>query len=333
MSATGVGSLPGTDAWEGARIIAGELTDFLHLAELPHRGPGADLIGRTAALIAHQVGEFAAETTPQGWRLARPGGRQMRRGWSWLAEDLDALEATAQGYRAGIKVQVAGPWTLAAGLEARNGERLIADEGACRELAEALAAAVTALIGDVRRRIPGVSEVFVQCDEPWLADVARGSLDTASGLSRYAPIESPALISALSTVRAAITAAGGIAGVHACAAATPWDVVQRANMQFVSVDLLAAPPPDHMLGAMWESGVRILAGSVPALRTSPLDGTRASAPIRAAADRLGLTDHYGAITVTPTCGLAGADPQWVREAYAACRAAARILRDNREDDE
>lgn len=39
-SATGVGSLPGTDPAEALRLVFGELPDLPHLTELPARGPG-----------------------------------------------------------------------------------------------------------------------------------------------------------------------------------------------------------------------------------------------------------------------------------------------------
>jgi hypothetical protein len=32
------------------------------------------------------------------------------------------------------------------------------------------------------------------------------------------------------------------------------------------------------------------------------------------------------VVVTPTCGLAGASPEWVRTAYAFCEKAGRVLR-------
>ncbi len=60
-----MGSMPGTDPREIMAVIIGELPDFPHLAELPARGPGADLIGRTASLL---VG-LPVETTARGWRL------------------------------------------------------------------------------------------------------------------------------------------------------------------------------------------------------------------------------------------------------------------------
>ena len=43
--------MPGTDALEAARTVVGELPQLPHLPELPGRGAGADLIGRTAALL------------------------------------------------------------------------------------------------------------------------------------------------------------------------------------------------------------------------------------------------------------------------------------------
>ena len=43
--------MPGTDPAESARVVAGELPGLPHLVELPDRGPGADLIGRSAGLL------------------------------------------------------------------------------------------------------------------------------------------------------------------------------------------------------------------------------------------------------------------------------------------
>ena len=61
--------MPGTDPLETMRLIFGEVPGLPFLAELPGRGPGADLTGRTAALLV----ELPAETTSHGWRLAGPG--------------------------------------------------------------------------------------------------------------------------------------------------------------------------------------------------------------------------------------------------------------------
>ena len=65
---TGIGSLPGTDSLEAARVVAGECSDFIHLHELPGRGPGADMIGRTGGMLSAVSQEFSIETITQGER-------------------------------------------------------------------------------------------------------------------------------------------------------------------------------------------------------------------------------------------------------------------------
>src|SRR6266496_6596560 len=68
-SATGIGSLPGTEIAEALRLAFDELPDLPHLPELPARGAGADMIGRGATLLA----ELPVEIQPSAWRLtARP---------------------------------------------------------------------------------------------------------------------------------------------------------------------------------------------------------------------------------------------------------------------
>lgn len=87
-AATGVGSMPGGDAREAAKTATGTFEDFPFLPELPARGPGADMIGRTAGMLV----ELYARVEPSGWRLGDRPGRDTKRARSWLGEDLDALE-------------------------------------------------------------------------------------------------------------------------------------------------------------------------------------------------------------------------------------------------
>ena len=123
--------MPGTDPAEAMRIVLGELPDLPHLAELPARGPGADLTGRTAALL---VG-LSVENTSTGWRFAGRPGRDLSRARGLLSSDLDALEETAGGYQGPLKVQVCGPWTMAATIElARSQDPALADPGAVADL-------------------------------------------------------------------------------------------------------------------------------------------------------------------------------------------------------
>jgi hypothetical protein len=66
---TGVGAWPGTDVHEVAVTIRDVCPDFPHLAELPERGPGAEMIGRTMGLISQIASDFSVSTVPTGWRL------------------------------------------------------------------------------------------------------------------------------------------------------------------------------------------------------------------------------------------------------------------------
>lgn len=329
-TATGVGSMPGTDVAESARIIAGELADFLHVPELPARGPGADIIGRSLALLHAVSADLGGDTTPTGWRLAGGDVRTMRRARSWLGEDLDALEESAQGYGGPLKIQVAGPWTLAASVELASGERMLRDPGACRELSDALAEAVRAQIGDVRRRFANAQPVL-QLDEPGLPAVLEGRIGTASGLSSYRAVDAPIAGAALRGVLQAATESGALAGVHCCAPRAPIAVMQGAD--FISIDLLI-DHDDDALGHAWESGLGMLLGAVPAAGEQRVGDAKAAQPVLELAARLGITapERLSQVVVTPTCGLAGASPAWARRALAACQAAARIVRDDQADE-
>lgn len=330
-TSTGVGSMPGTSPRETARIIAGELDGFLHLAELPARGPGADMVGRTMGLLHRVASDLGAETTPDGWRIAPGDGRSMRRARSWLDEDLDALEESASEADGPVKVQIVGPWTLAASVELASGERMLRDPGACRELAGALAEAVVSHLADVRRRLPR-AHLVLQVDEPALPAVLAGRVGTASGLSAYRAVEEPVASAALTAVLDAATDRA-LAGIHCCAQRAPVGLLQRAGATFVSIDLLLEQDEEE-IGTAWESGLGLLLGAVPTIGEGRLVDARAAGPVLGLASRLGITDpgRLAQVVVTPSCGLAGASPSWARQALAGCRAAARILRDDHEDD-
>ncbi len=199
--ATGVGSMPGGDAREAAKTVTGSFEDFPHLAELPARGPGADMIGRTAGMLV----EMYVHLEPSGWRFSDRPGRDTRRARSWLGEDLDALEEFTQGYTGPLKVQAVGPWTLAAGLELRGGEAALGDPGAVRDLTESLAEGVRAHLTEVRRRVPG-AQVVLQLDEPSLTAVLRGQVRTASGYRTYRAVDRQVVEG---TLRDVTGAAGG----------------------------------------------------------------------------------------------------------------------------
>lgn len=333
---TGVGAMPGTDSAEAARIVAGEW-DVPHLAELPARGPGADLIGRTLAMVVAATGEFGAETTPTGWRLAggRSGGamgRQMRAGASWLAEDADRLEEQLLGFSGQVKLQVTGPWTLAAGLESVRGHRVLADAGLCADLGAALAETVAGHVADLRRRVPG-GEPVVQVDEPGLPIVLSGGLRTPSGRGAVRVPEPAEVSGGLARLTSTIRDAGVEERVvHSCATRVPFDLLARSGFTAVSVDLAAiGTGADEALGQWWDSTGRVVLGVAPSL--DPDDGTRRDMPeslartVSALWGRIGFGagDVAERTWLSPACGLAGASPAWARSVGSLLRATAELL--------
>jgi methionine synthase II (cobalamin-independent) len=349
------------------RLVFGELPDLPHLAELPARGPGADLVGRTAALLV----DLPVETTAAGWRLTGRPGRDLARARGMLSADLDALEEAGAGYTGALKLQVCGPWTLAATVElARRVEPALADPGAVADLAGSLAEGVRAHLAEVRKRVPG-ARLVLQLDEPALAAVAAGEVPTASGLGRL-PAPEPATLRG--QLRAVIAAAGTYTAVHCCAGRPPLRVIRDAGADAIGFDLslLAAPDENELaevdedeLAEVAEAGLGILAGVVPATAA----GQRAGFPGGAERGEPGGLPPAGApplapgpvarwvaqiwrrlgwpvsrrgggkgprgladqLVLTPACGLAGATPDYARAALATCRQAARRLQDEIEE--
>ncbi|MFD8375157.1 methionine synthase [Streptomyces sp. NPDC059688] len=324
--ATGVGSLPGGDAREAARTATGSFEDFPFLAELPARGPGADMIGRTAGMLV----DLYARVEPSGWRIGDRPGRDTKRARSWLGEDLDALEEFTQGHEGDLKVQAVGPWTLAAALELRNGESALSDPGACRDLAASLGEGLRLHLAEVRRRVPG-ARVVLQLDEPSLTAVLRGQVRTASGYRTHRAVDRQ-IVEA--TLRDTVGAhADGPVVVHSCAPDVPFALLRRAGAAAVSFDFALLTERDgDAIGEAVEGGTRLFAGVVPGTDGPLSDPAGSVMGVRTLWRRLGL--HPGllaeAVTVTPACGLAGASPAYARQALAHCVRAARSLADNPE---
>src|SRR3954454_107373 len=227
--ASGVGSLPGTDPAEAMRLVFGELPDFAHLPELPGRGAGADLIGRTAAFLV----DLAVDLTPAGWRLVPRSGIDQRRAREFLQRDLDALTDVADDYAGPFKVQAAGPGTLAAGLERPRGDRAVADPGPRRDLAQSLAEGLVAHAAAVAARVPG-ARVVVQLDEPSVPAVLEGGLPTVSGFGKLSAVEAHVVEELLTRLVDQVPAP---VVVHCCAQRAPLDLFRAAGAAALSFDL------------------------------------------------------------------------------------------------
>ncbi|MGH3330806.1 MAG: methionine synthase [Nocardioidaceae bacterium] len=326
-AASGVGSMPGEDAaayHEAVRLVLGELPQLPHLPELPGRGLTANMTGRALAVVA----ELGADLQPAGWRLTDAPGVDHRRARSLLAQDLDALEEQAQGLEGRFKIQVAGPWTLAATVERPRGDRVLADHGARRELAQALAEGLGAHVADVRRRLPG-AEIVVQVDEPALPAVLAGQIPTASGFHRHRSVDPPGASPALEWVFSAIRSAGAVPVAHCCAADVPVSLLTGAGAEGVSVDLtvLAATAYDDLAGLI-EKGRPVFLGVVPSAEpANPPDDRALTERVSRLLDMLGLDPETAGehLVVTPTCGLARATSGWTRRALELSRTVAANL--------
>lgn len=321
-AATGIGSWPGTSVREAAEIIVGELHTLPHLVELPARGVGADLIGRTGALLV----DIGIDTVARSYRIAPGRSSVLRRAVSMLNEDLDALEeawekAGLRGSGRPVKVQAAGPFTLAAHLELANGHRAISDTGALRDLAGSLAEGLGAHRAEVARRLG--TDVVVQLDEPSLPDVLAGRLTGVTSLSPVASLDEQLAAALLDDC---VGALGGEVALHSCAAELPWKLLQRSRLQALSVDVSTLQAADlDGVGEFVESGRTVLLGVIPGgaqqQRWEPEHVAEAAAAIT---DRLGfgrsvLRERIG---ITPACGLAGATEAWARTAVGLAQKAA-----------
>lgn len=326
---TGIGSWPGDDVRTALSVVRDALTGASeplrlvpYLPELPARGPGAELVGRGAGLLV----DLPVDLQPLGWRTVDRPGRDAERTASLLRQDLDELAEAFEGWTGLLKVQAAGPWTLAAGLWTHGGERLLADPGACRDLGESLAEGVRAHLGDVRRMVPGATP-WLQLDEPSLPTVLAGHLRSSSGYRAVPAPEPAAAQESLGGVVAAAHDAGAeVVAVRCGADRVPWDLLRASGADAVAVDpTLLGPGGWDSVAASVEAGVAVWLGALPA--TGPPGDPRA------VADRLwrrwrevgldaSLLDRVG---VTPASGLAGLSPEQARATTTATRDVAAAL--------
>ena len=317
--ATGLGSWPGTDVREVLRVVRGELTGAVpegvagmpYLPELPARGPGADLLGRSAHLLV----DLPVDLQPQGWRLVDRPVRDHERTASWWRQDLDELAEALDGWAGPLKVQVGGPWTLAASLWLPLGDRVLSDPGATRDLAASLAEGVAAHVADVRRLVPG-AEVVLQVDEPSVAAVLLGRVRSESG---YRVLRTPEEGEVVTALRAVLEGSGADRTVlHTCASEPPVDVLARAGASALALDVSRLDRGRwEDVAAALEAGTALWAGVLPTSGAAPAPDA-ALEPLLRGWRELGLDPRgLAGVAVTPACGLAGATPEQARALTAA----------------
>lgn len=312
--ATGIGSWPGTDVREASSIVLGELPALPHIVELPARGLGADTIGRTGALMV----DIELDVRTSGYRVSQRKSLTGRRAEDLLHEDLDVLEELWEtgGFGAThrvLKVQAAGPFTMAAQVELRSAHRVLTDRGAVRDFADSLAEGLRQHCAELRTRL-GV-DVVVQIDEPSLPAVLAGSL---SGVTRLDPVRAVPEPEALDLLDSVLSGVGVPTAVHCCGADVPLDLLRRSAAEAAALDVAQLGARDlDGIGEFLQAGKTIMFGLVPAVRPEKVPTWReVAAPAVTLVDRLGFPRSVLStqVSVTPACGLAGATPEWARQA-------------------
>lgn len=197
MSAYGLGELPGTSMAVAADMVLGETGDLVHLPQLPARGLGSDAIGGTAALLEG----IHVDRGPRSWIMTARPQLETRRAKDQIERDLAACEEVWDGKARAIKLQVTGPWTLAAQIELANGHRVITDRGALRDLTQSLVDGVREHAEYVARNIKTAHvggaytplsspKIVVQIDEPMLPEIIGGGLAGTSEFEEIAAVHS-----------------------------------------------------------------------------------------------------------------------------------------------
>lgn len=316
--AAGIGSMPGEDFDASLRMVAEATPKLIAIPELPDRGVSAGMTGRAMGLLA----ELGADLQPAGWRLTGGGGGvDQRRARSLLGQDLDTLEEQLQGFMGLLKVQVAGPMTLAATVERPRGDRIIADHGARRDLAQSLAEGVRDYLADVARRTPGAT-LILQIDEPSLDAILTASIPTASGWGRHRAVQVAEVDAALRMFSELAHDANAKAVVHSCACEVPIGLIAGAGFDALSFDArsLDVSTASDEWAEHFDRGLDLWPGIVPSVGSDTVTESGLISRLDSLLSRWGfdvesVTDR---LVVTPSCGLAGATPDWARKALGLC---------------
>ncbi|MGN8247444.1 hypothetical protein ACTHAM_001619 [Cellulomonas soli] len=321
---SGTGPWPGVDVLQAQSTVVGDLADapdgvqgMPFTTVLPARGPAATAVARTAGLLE----DLPVELGVHGWKLADRPGRDLARVRSLQREDLDALAVAAHGYQGPLVVGVLGPLSLSAELYLARGDRVLADPGAVRDIADSLAVGLADHLKALVRAVPGAA-VHLLVHEPQLAAVLAGALPTFSGHATLRSLPGPLAGERMQTVLEAARGAGAVhAAVHAGASWTGIAAVRAAGADGLALDVGAFDERGwERVAEAVESGARLWA-QLPSQATSSCAGPdvvgqadRLTVPWR----RVGLPASGLASTVLLAADPApGAGPDDARSALAA----------------
>jgi hypothetical protein len=317
--------VPGSDATEAARFVVGELPELPHIPQLPDRGPWAQAVGRTSAVLI----DLPIELDVGRWRAAARESRDGRRARSLLAQDLDAVEEQWADYTGVAKAQIGGPISTAVDVELRSGDALVSDTSALTDLTVSLSEGIVQHLNELRRRVPG-AQWCLQVDEPQLASVTRGSVPRASGWGTLPPVSTSGASALLHQVVDAGRANGASVIVNCCEvtadadADVDWTTVRSSDPDAVVLSLhdtdLSSPRHAAALEEWWASGRGLWCG------VDPQDADAAHRLLRETRSIVGATPQgfTERVVVVAVCAAADVSAQ----AYADTRAVTQRLIDD-----
>lgn len=264
VTATLTRPLRGTDMVEAVSVIRGELGSP-HLSVLPvlgDRGPRAQEPARTCAVLD----SLYADRQPHGWRLGSVPGDDSRSVSALLRSDVnvlaDVIGAESGADRDPVAVPLVGPVTLASSVHLHNGEKLLSDHGARRDLTQSWCAGVAQFLRTVRRNIDG-RDVVVHLVETDLRRVLEGRIPTASGYRTLRAVPRQEVLAALTDATAACRGAGA-----AEVALSPGQAWAHWAREAGADAVVLAPPTGPVaewepLAALTEAGLRLWFETVP----------------------------------------------------------------------
>lgn len=321
--ATVVGALPGEALIEAVSTLRGELgaPHRSGLPPMPQRGASAETVPRTVSVLT----ELHCDLQPHGWRIQRHDSKDSRAADSLLAGDLnvlaDVIGAETGGDREPVSTELLGPATLAARLHLHNGERVLRDHGARRDLVESMADGIAEHVRAMRQAVDG-REIVVRWSEPELQRVLDGAIPTASGYRSLRAVPWSELRGALQQISQAARSAGAAAvELVLPQAADP----RRAASTGVDRLVLAAPGPAvadwEPIAALAESGIglvlRLSGAAEAAAQATRVSSVAAVASIVTPWQDLGLRPaDLAGLMVAAGPGLELTTPGRVREALA-----------------
>jgi hypothetical protein len=307
-TATGVGSLPGTDAQAAVRGILRELPELPYWPQLP-------ALGLEESALWQFLPRLPGLPPQEPWegKTGRPQGDLL----AWLRGELSGLE-TPMDSSAGlaafealareprwVKGQVTGPVTLGLSLRDREGRPLLDRPGLVELVAERLADAGKRQGQRLRR---SGAKALVVIDEPALF-----RLET----------DAPGAEAALKGLVEELKREGLAVGIHTCGPPC-WRRLTSLGADVLNADVARYPPAEvdvRPMEAFLEAGGSIAWGLVPAVRDCP--------PAKAlSASAAGFLERFEPdllrrSLLTPSCGLAGLDE-------ASALAVGRALRETSE---